>query len=61
MENIRKKIGYEINESKMNINLNGEKVYFKHNLNIIKYNDLLSRKRHEELKTFKENNDEKKR
>ena len=54
------KIAYEINENHMNINLYGDKVYFKHNLNIIKYNDLLSRKRHEELKTFKENNDEKK-
>ena len=65
------KIAYKINESNMNIiNLNGDKVYFKHNLNIIKYNDLLSRKKHEEFlldnfnkkkqKTFKENNDEKK-
>ena len=37
------KISYEINEINMVINLNEEKVYFKHNFNIIKSGDLLSR------------------
>jgi len=37
------KIGYEINEINFVINLNEEKVYFKHNFNIIKSGDLLLR------------------
>ena len=47
------KIAYEINESYLTVNLNGDKVYFKHNLNIIKYNDLLSRKRENDVKVSK--------
>ena len=38
------KISYEIKENEMIINLgSGEKIIFKHNFNIIKYNVLLSR------------------
>ena len=48
-------ISYEINENIIVINLDGEKTYFKYNLNIIKYGDLLSRTGHEGVKISKYN------